>query len=327
MSEAPRKIWLPEASLQVAFSRQLADIRGRYLQQALFRAVETVGAQKIDDELRRLVRPEWLTLLAGHGLRGELLFAVPCLLEHDGGLLGYYRLLLGFSQKEFYNGKYGLSAFKSMEENCACSPIHRAKLEPLASVLTACAGTLLEGMAVNSLSGSLLDDLCLLTLGPQLRGRKNVNIGQESIKLVFEALKNIVGKSVVQSSGRCIEIKNAARRKGLIEFASDPDITIQVEMTPGKYRKVIAIEIKGGTDFSNIHNRLGEAEKSHQKARAAGYTECWTVVNVDGLDAETAKQESPSTDRFYRIADIQSGKGAEYGDFRSRVISLLGIRG
>ena len=90
-----------------------------------------------------------------------------------------------------------------------------------------------------------------------------------------------------------IQIANAAGRRILIEFASDPDIVIHEEMRPGVYRQLIAIEVKGGRDFSNIHNRIGEAEKSHQKARAAGFVECWTVVNVDKMDVETARRESP----------------------------------
>jgi hypothetical protein len=39
-----------------------------------------------------------------------------------------------------------------------------------------------------------------------------------------------------------------------------------------------------------------------------------------------AKKESPSTNRFYRISDLVSGNGAEYQDFRNRVISLTGIK-
>jgi hypothetical protein len=96
-------------------------------------------------------------------------------------------------------------------------------------------------------------------------------------------------------------------------------------MVPGSFRELIAVEVKAGTDFSNIHNRIGEAEKSHQKARADGYNECWTVVNVDKIDVEKAHRESPSTSRFYRISDIQRGSGSEYEDFRNRVVSLTGI--
>jgi len=91
------------------------------------------------------------------------------------------------------------------------------------------------------------------------------------------------------------------------------------------YRNIITIEIKGGTDFSNIHNRLGEAEKSHQKAHQAGFVECWTVVNVDRINLEMARRESPSTNRFCRISKIVSKEGEEYIDFRNRIISLTGI--
>ena len=95
---------------------------------------------------------------------------------------------------------------------------------------------------------------------------------------------------------------------------------------PGSYRNIIAIEIKAGSDFSNIHNRIGEAQKSHQKARGAGYNECWTVVNVDKIDLAMARRESPTTNRFYRISDLVNATGADYQDFRDRVISLTSIK-
>lgn len=96
-------------------------------------------------------------------------------------------------------------------------------------------------------------------------------------------------------------------------------------MRSDTYSQKIAIEVKGGKDFSNVHNRIGEAEKSHQKARGAGYVECWTVVNVDNIDIEMAKRESPSTNRFYKISDLIAGTGNDYIDFRDRVVSLTGI--
>ena len=83
--------------------------------------------------------------------------------------------------------------------------------------------------------------------------------------------------------------------------------------------------MKGGKDFSNVHNRLGEAEKSHQKARHRGYTECWTVVNVDNIDLDLGKRESPSTDRFYRLSSLIAGVGEDFEDFRDRVVALTGI--
>lgn len=132
--------------------------------------------------------------------------------------------------------------------------------------------------------------------------------------------------AVIKAEPSRIEIQNAAGRIVLIEFAPDPDIIIREEMVSGDYRQLIAVEVKGGSDFSNIHNRIGEAEKSHQKARQAGYVECWTVVNVDKIDVPTAHKESPSTNRFYRISDIAAAEGKEYEDFKNRVIFLTGIK-
>jgi hypothetical protein len=87
----------------------------------------------------------------------------------------------------------------------------------------------------------------------------------------------------------------------------------------------LAIEVKGGYDFSNVHNRLGEAEKSHQKARSRGYTECLTVVNVDRINIEKAHGESPTTNRFYRLTDLEDLTTEEYQDFRSRILTLTGV--
>ena len=111
----------------------------------------------------------------------------------------------------------------------------------------------------------------------------------------------------------------------LIEFASDPDIIIREVMAEKRYRNIIAMEIKGGTDFSNIHNRIGEAEKSHQKAKQTGFVECWTIVNVDKIDLDMAHKESSSTNRFYRISQIVVGEGEEFKDFRNRIVALTGI--
>jgi|SRR6266567_6638705 len=50
-----------------------------------------------------------------------------------------------------------------------------------------------------------------------------------------------------------------------------PDTRIQEEFG-GKLRNKVAIEIKGGTDVSNAHNRAGEAEKSRPRNRDFGIT-------------------------------------------------------
>jgi len=320
-------ITLNKPDLQVDFAAALVQLRDTYLQEALFSTVKKLTVRSLDKELSRLAPEDDLSLLASKGLRGEIIFSTPTILRSNPQLLGYYRLLLGYSQKTFYTADTGCGKFKAMEETGQLSPACEKLLEDLCVGLNNAASYLLNSILDTSLTKSFLDDLTLLTLGPQLRGGANVKKGARGIVLVFDAVKEIVDDNVTSTSSRVIEILNAASRKVFIEFASDPDIIIREQLTPGvdDFRNIIAIEIKGGTDFSNIHNRIGEAEKSHQKAKAHGYSECWTVVNVDRIDMLTAKKESPSTNRFYRLSQIASGVGEEYKDFESRIRSLTGV--
>ena len=317
---------VPIPELQIDFSFALGQIRNLYLQDALSRTVAEIDLSKLDKELSTFVPQIGLKVLARLGLRGELVFPVPCLLKANPYLIGYYRLLLGFSQKEFYTTKFGISGFKSMEVKGSLTKRNADALPNLCRSLIESAISLIDGIGVDRISKEFLDDLTLLTVGPQLRGGANVKKGVAGIVDVFQAIHDIVEHAANSSSASKIEIKNAAGRVVLIEFAPDPDIVIREEFSKGKYRNIIAIEVKGGTDFSNIHNRVGEAEKSHQKARAAGYVECWTVVNVDRIDMEMARRESPSTNKFYRLSTLKQREGLEYQDFRDRLISLTGIK-
>lgn len=318
------KIPIPE--LQIDFSFALGQIRSLYLQEALGKTVESLNITKLDKQLSAYVPGERLKALARHGLRGELVYPVPCVLETNPYLLGYYRLLLGFSQKEFYTIQFGVSGFKSMEVKGILTDKNKASLPPLCKGLITSATALVDGIGAGRISREFLDDLTLLTVGPQLRGGANVKKGLASIVVVFQTIYDIVQSAAKDSNASKIKIVNAAGRKVYIEFAPDPDIVIREEMSKNRFRNIIAIEVKGGTDFSNIHNRVGEAEKSHQKAKAAGYVECWTVVNVDRIDMDMARKESPSTNTFYRLSDLKSATGDEYQDFRERIASLTGIR-
>lgn len=318
-------ISIPAPQLQIDFAFALEQIRGLYLQQALSEVVRQLDIKKIDAELARLVPSTSLSKLASRGLRGELMFAVPCLMSACPRLLGYYRLLLGFSQKAFYTSEFGLTSFKSMEEKGMLTASQSQRLDELCAALANSAVALLDGIGVDRITRELLEELALLTIGPQLRGGHNVKLGLAGIVKVFDAISSIVAHAAVKTEPNCIELKNAAGRRVLIEFSSDPDIIIREEMAPNTFRNIIAIEVKGGMDFSNIHNRIGEAEKSHQKARASGYHECWTVVNVDRIDLDMAHRESPSTNRFYRLSQIDGKTGDEYIDFRNRVVSLTAI--
>lgn len=319
-------ISIPSPELQIDFSFALSEIRNLYLQDALKQTVQTMNIQKIDRELAKNVPSKYLSLLASHGLRGELIFPAPCLLEINPRLLGYYRLLLGFSKKVFYTKDFGLTSFQNMEIKGIVSDNNKIGLEVLCISLIKSACALLDNISDYQVSQPFFDDLTLLTLGPQLRGGANVKRGTAGIITVFNIIHEIVQKAIYEARSNRIELINAADRKVLIEFAPDPDIIIWEEMTTGEHRNVIAIEVKSGKDFSNIHNRIGEAEKSHQKARIAGFVECWTVVNVDRIDLNVAQKESPSTNRFYILSNLENRTSQEFEDFKSRIMSLTGIR-
>ncbi len=320
------EIKIPVPKLQIDFSYALGQIRSLYLQEALMKTIDDIDLQILDKQLSIYAPKRILNFLAKNGIRGELVFPVPYLLEKNPYLLGYYRLLLGFSQKEFYSSLFGLSRFKSMETKGHLNSANKEQLNNLCKELSLSCAALIEGIGIDRISMTFLDDLSLLTVGPQLRGGANVRKGEAGILDVFQVIHYIVGHAATKSSAETIEIENAAGRKVFVEFAPDPDIVIREKMSKESFRNVIAIEVKGGTDFSNIHNRVGEAEKSHQKAKATGYVECWTVVNVDNIDIETAKKESPSTNTFYRINDLKSRQGPHYKDFKERILSLTGIK-
>jgi hypothetical protein len=151
-------------------------------------------------------------------------------------------------------------------------------LKPLCRSLIESSWILANGLP--DLSQDTLNSLTLLTLGPQFRGSRNVNLGIEAIRTVFALIKAMVSDRIQGEGPVYLEIVSAAGRIYRIEVSPDPDIAIRQRLEDGSYRNRIAIEVKGGTDFSNIHNRLGEAEKSHQKAKGEGFTQFWTVVNV-----------------------------------------------
>lgn len=215
--------------------------------------------------------------------------------------------------------------FKSLEERGVLSTRQHDALPELCTALNKSAKYMLEHLEQQMITAAFFDQLTLLTLGPQLRGGANVQKGSSAISQVFDVVYQIVNASVIRLEPRCIELKNNSGRTIYIQFSADPDIVIREELAPETYRNLVAIEVKGGQDYSNIHNRVGEAEKSHQKAKKDGYIECWTVVNVDRIDIEMARKESPATNKFYRISELLNQTSAEYRDFSLQILSIAGI--
>lgn len=308
-------------TLQLGFYQRLKQAQKEHLLPALLRHVGTLDIGKLDDQLLSFVKKERLAVVARKGLRGELVYPVPYLLETAPKLVGYYRLLYGFSQKEFYQSPY--SRFKRMEDRGDITTATASLIPTLCQSLVETGWLLVNGLP--DLSEEIIKSLTLLTLGPQFRGSRNVNLGIEAIQTVFALIKSIVSDNIISETDTSLFVRSAASRQYRIEFAPDPDIAIRQVLDDGSLRNRIAVEVKGGTDFSNIHNRLGEAEKSHQKARADGFTQFWTVINVAGLDRDVWKQESPTTNELYVLHEITDPRSKEHKRFCEYLVSEIGM--
>lgn len=311
-------VLIPE--VQASFYYRLKAIRDLYFHEALGKTVELLNIHDLDQELGQTVPPDCLQKLARFSLRGEAFFPTPLILRSNPFLVGYYRLLHGYSQKEFY-GKGGLGIFKGMEENGRISKQADEKMNHFCSVMAQSGEYLVA--EIDSFSPQIITDLQLLTIGPQFRGSKNNEYGQLAAQKVFSIIREIVHDYIQFSSETILEITNNSGRNVKIEFSSDPDIEISEQLS-NRIRPLISIEIKGGRDYSNIHNRIGEAEKSHQKAKGRDYLEFMTIISVD-IDYQQLKKESPTTSHFFNLDQLIDKKSKEYTQFRETLSSILGI--
>jgi len=305
--------------LQLQFWARLQQIRNEYLSDALSQTVKELDIAKLDGELATFVGSARLAAVAAYSLRGETFFPVPYILKTKPMLLGYYRLLYGLSQKEFY--KHPFSRFRVMEEQNQLSTANEHFLPPLCKSLGQTAWALFSG--IQPLSPATIHELQLLTVGPQLRGSRNVRIGQGATARVFELVRHLVSSHIESSTNTVITVKNASGRMVQIAFAADPDNTI-IEMLPSGAIPSVSIEIKGGADVSNVHNRIGEAEKSHQKAKAAGFTNFWTILRAK-ISETAAKRGSPTTNVFFNLDEMLKAGTHPHSQFRDLLYHTIGV--
>jgi hypothetical protein len=298
-----------------AFSNYATNISRK----ALSQAVEKLPVAQIDRELGKIVGNARLAPLAASGLRGERFYPVPTLLKAKPHLLGYYRLLYGVSQKEFYRGAF--SRFKPMEQDNLLKSENEDLLPSLCRAMAETGTALLDG--IQPVSMETIRELQLLTLGPQLRGSQNVTIGKGATKQVFDLVRELVSAHIESSTDRVISVKNAAGRIVQIAFASDPDITIIETLASGAMPNT-SIEIKGGADVSNVHNRVGEAEKSHLNAKGSGFTRFWTILKAN-IDPALAKQQSPTTTAFFNLDEIRDVHSSGHVRFKELLHQTIGI--
>jgi len=188
--------------LQVGFFYRLKSIKDLYFHEALSQTIKKIRVSEIDFELNKYVSDESLQKLASLSLRGEAIFPLPLLLKTNPFLIGYYRLLLGFSQKEFYSkGPFGV--FRSMEEYGNLSRNAVDNLEIFCKSLIKTAESLIT--QIGEFNISTLAELQLLTVGPQLRGSMNNEYGQIATQKTFSLIKDFV-KSYILSSTPTIMI-------------------------------------------------------------------------------------------------------------------------
>ncbi len=312
----------PSPARQVRFYQLLVAARTRWFIDALSEALGQLDQNIVKEQICEYVPGDAQKILAAAGLRDEYVFPVPAIIEIKPSLIGYYRLLLGAPQKSFYKGSTGMGRFKNMEESGTMSKkgppyvpdFCRAMAKPLAELVR----------QIPKITERHLHELPLLTFGSQLQGSNNTQIGKTAMKEVFVAVKEIVGKYVVTETDRRLTLKNSAGRTVFISLSHDPDVCVQ-EQVSGRIHHRVAIEVKGGTDVSNAHNRAGEAEKSHQKAKKFGFPEFWTIISKKGLELFKLQAESPTTNHWFDVAEVLSPSGSDWDAFPQRLAGASGI--
>jgi hypothetical protein len=320
----PRFVFPPPAR-QVYIHALLAKSRATILHDAIRAAVQQIPPSTLSAEMQQYAPASGLSRLQGTSLRDEMIFATPCVLRSKPSALGYYRLLLGISQKRFYGNGTGLTCFKCMEERGIIRPGFDSALPDLCTELNLAMAGLLEELPCASLPIDM-EQLPLMTLGAQADGSWRTRIGQNATEGVYQALKNVIKASGHQylETAQSLTITNSANRQVTIALAPDPDMEIRELVNNTEFLKV-AIEIKGGTDLSNAHNRAGEAEKSHQKAKLRSARDFWTIMSTTGLSMSVLQSESPTTNSWFDIEQVLAGAGTDWDRLVNQIMLAMGI--
>lgn len=311
---------VPDNSRQIAFHELLVIARQDWLIDAVKEALGKADPVRLRDELTAFVPADVHQLLAIAGLPDEYVFPLPAVLEAKPTLVGYYRLLLGLPRKSFYGSGTGMGKFRGMEEGGSTGQVE------LLPEFCRAMGAALADM-VRQLSPAItqrdLIELPVMTLGQQFQGANNNTIGIEATKGVFRVIKDIVQDYATAESETEITIRNPAGRTLTVVLVSDPDVGIR-EIGASGTTNLVALEIKGGADRSNQHNRIGEAEKSHLKARDDGYRDFWTVIRTKTLDA-VARRQSPTTRSWFDAAQVLDRGGPDWELFCREIARVVGI--
>ncbi len=299
----------PSLAKQVRFYQLLVAARKQWFIDALSAALGQVDQKIVKDQIGTLIPADIQRILAAAGLRDEYVFPVPVIIEKQPSLIGYYRLLLGAPQKSFYKTGTGMSRFKSMEETGAMNEKQRQCVPAFCEAMAQVLSELVK--QIPAITERDLNELSLLTYGAQLQGSNNTQIGKAAMKEVFVAMSEIIGRFATERKDNKLLVRNSSGRTVVITLSHDPDVSVQELMGKAVHCRV-AIEVKGGTDVSNAHNRAGEAEKSHQKAKRFGFPEFWTVISKRGVDIRKLQNESPTTNHWFDVAEVLARSGKDW---------------
>jgi hypothetical protein len=313
----------PSPTRQVQFHQLLVAARKQWFVDALSEALAHLDQKAVKEQLDQYAPGDAQKILAAAGVRDEHVFPVPVVIEKKPSLVGYYRLLLGSPQKTFYAGPTGMGRFKSMEERNTIDnkqvilvpAFCRAMAEPLAELVR----------QIPSISQRDLQELQLLTLGSKFQGANNTQIGKAAMQGVFVAIAAIVDKYVIDKKDKKLTLKNASDRTVVITMSHDPDVCVRELMADGMTNNTVAIEVKGGTDASNAHNRAGEAEKSHRKAKQQGFKDFWTLISKKGVALSKLQRGSPTTNEWFDVTELLTQKGPDWENFRQKLSLAVGI--
>lgn len=312
----------PSPARQVQFHQLLVAARKQWLVDALSEALRAIDQKTIKQQIGEYAPDAAQRVLAAAGIRDEYVFPVPAVIERTPSLVGYYRLLLGSPQKRFYTGATGMGRFKSMEERGVMT---KGAQTMVPDFCRAMAGPLSELVQQINITGRDLEELPILTYGAQLQGSNNTRIGKEAMKNVFMAIGTLVEKYVVEQAENRYVLKNSSGRTVTVSLAHDPDVSVLELMPDNQPHNKVAIEVKGGTDVSNAHNRAGEAEKSHLKAKQKNFRDFWTIISKKGMDMATLRSESQTTTEWFDVTEILARSGSDWDNFRQRLATAIGI--
>jgi hypothetical protein len=144
------------------------------------------------------------------------------------------------------------------------------------------------------------------------------------MKEVFVMITEILEGWIIDKVPNKLTVKNASGRIVFVSVSRDPDVSVEEQVETQIHSKV-AIEVKGGTDVSNAHNRAGEAEKSHLKAKQKGFKDFWTIISKTGLKMSKLKQESQTTTEWFDVTQLLAREGKDWEEFRQLLAAAVAI--